>query len=95
MTGERLIFAHGDAIRPGEFTIFRVVSDRGIEVEDKEFAMQTFFEGTITDLTDSLFSETFLKYLAKRGDIVFMYNPADEAEFEGYLGAIDDGEGDE
>ena len=103
MTGERrenfsnkksLIFAHGDSIRPGEFSIFRVVSE-DVEVGDSQFEMETVFEGTITDLTDNLFCLTVLKDLATKGDIVFMYNPADEAEFTDYLGNIDDGEEDE
>ncbi len=94
MTGERLIFAHGDAIRPGEFSIFRVVSE-DVEVGDSQFEMETVFEGTITDLTDNLFNLVILKDLATKGDIVFMYNPTDEGEFEDYLGAIDDGEEDE
>ncbi len=92
MTGERLIFAHGDAIRPGEFTIFAVVSE-DVEVGDSKFEMETVFEGSITDLTDNLFSMTVLKALAKKGDIVFMYHPSDEGEFTDYLGKIDEGEG--
>lgn len=88
---ENLIFAHDENVKPGKFCIFRVR-----EVVGTNYKMEMVFEGTLSDLTDSWIVLPILHDLDTRGEIVFMYNPADGEEMEEFMqGLTPDGEDDE
>ena len=87
---ENLIFAHSEEIRPGEFSIARVTGNRGLN-----YKFEVVFEGTLTDLADSWLCCSILGYLDAKWEILFLYNPADNDEFDDFLKNIASDEGDE